>query len=494
MRPLFGVGSVPLRDRADYRCRRGNADLSFFAELEHFSANTAAIDAHGTPYRYGELVDAADTFGRALQTDRKSLVFILCRNNIETLAGYLGTLRAGHTGVLLAANTDRGLMANLLELYRPDFIWGPSDRGGDARFTWKGYALSAGPSPREEAIHPELALLLSTSGSTGSPKMVRLTAANLEANAQSIAEYLALDETERPITSLPMNYSYGLSVVNSHLKVGATLLLTDASIITRPFWTAFNDLKATSFAGVPYTYEMLRRIKFFTMDLPGLRTMTQAGGKLTPEFAREFAEYAAANQLRFFIMYGQTEATARISYVPPEQAVEKHRSIGVAIPRGELRLIDGDGNPITQPGVDGELVYTGPNVMLGYAQSSADLVKGNELNGELHTGDIARFDDDGFYYVTGRKKRFIKIFGNRVNLDEIEHYLKGRGYVSVCGGRDDLLCVATTEPGKVDEIKKLVTATYGFHHTAVRVAEVAEILKSASGKIQYERIFEGMLD
>ncbi|HKK20272.1 MAG TPA: AMP-binding protein, partial [candidate division Zixibacteria bacterium] len=249
----------------------------------------------------------------------------------------------------------------------------------------------------------------------------------------------------------------------------------------------------TSFSGVPYTYEVLRRFKFFEMKLPTLKSMTQAGGKLTAKFAQEFAEFSHKKGITFFVMYGQTEATARISYLPPKDNLTKYASIGIAIPGGELSLIDETGNSIDRPDVDGELVYRGPNVMLGYAEGEADLSKGDELEGKLITGDIARFDDEGYFYITGRKKRFVKIFGNRVNLDEIEHHLKAAGYSCVCGGRDDLLCIATTDPGKADEIKNRVTQKYSFHHSAVKVIEVKEILKSSSGKIQYEQIFEKVL-
>jgi acyl-CoA synthetase (AMP-forming)/AMP-acid ligase II len=346
---------------------------------------------------------------------------------------------------------------------------------------------------RPAGINPNLTLLLSTSGSTGSPKMVRLTGDNVDANASSIAEYLRLDAEERPITALPMHYSFGLSIINSHLRVGATLLMTGDSIITRGFWDFFTTQRATSFSGVPYTYEILRRIKFFDKELPSLQTLTQAGGKLTPVFAQEFAEFAQKREIDFYIMYGQTEATARISYLPPREAVRKYKSIGIAIPHGTLSVIADDGKVIDRPEVDGELVYRGPNVMMGYAEGEADLSRGDELHGELRTGDLAHFDADGYFYITGRLKRFIKIYGNRVNLDEIEHWLKSLSYIAVCGGRDDLLCVATTDRGKSAEIAGRITSTYGFHHSVIRVIEVGEILKNSSGKIQYDKMFSGLL-
>jgi long-chain acyl-CoA synthetase len=492
--------------------------MRFYEGLHRFAGNLAAIDVKGREYTYSELIEESDRFGQALASGRKNLVFVLCGNNFESMVGYFGTLRSGNAVILLAADTDTELMANLVKLYRPDYLWRPATAsdlaerlqeklakhfptaqaegagGAGQSAYWHGdYCLECHQVERQIAINPDLALLLSTSGSTGSPKAVRLTGDNVDANAASIAEYLKLDAAERPITALPMHYSFGLSIINSHLRVGATLLLTNDSIVTRSFWDFFNRHKATSFSGVPYTYEVLRRFKFFEMSLPSMKTMTQAGGKLTPKFAQEFAEFSHQKGIDFYIMYGQTEATARISYLPPRDNLTKYHSIGIAIPQWELRLIDEQGRPITTPGVDGELVYRGPNVMMGYAEGEADLAKGDELNGELKTGDVARFDDEGYFYITGRMKRFIKIFGNRVNLDEIEHHLKSLGYVSVCGGKDDLLCVATTDRGKAAEIKNTIVNKYGFHHTAVRAIEVDEILKSSSGKIQYERMFEGIL-
>jgi acyl-CoA synthetase (AMP-forming)/AMP-acid ligase II len=467
--------------------------MKFYKDLERFADSTVAIDSKGCRYTYWQLVEESARFSARLSKNRKNLVFILCANDIESMVAYIGTLRSGNTAALLAANTNPELLSNLIRLYQPDYIWRSDADDGKVVYEYKSYRLIHSDVERNITINPDLALLLSTSGSTGSPKMVRLTGDNLEANAASIAEYLKLDATERPITSLPMYYSFGLSVINSHMKAGATILLTNDSIVIRPFWDFFDKYEATSFSGVPYTYEILRRFKFLEKPLPSLRTMTQAGGKLTPKFALEFAEFSRKKGVDFYIMYGQTEATARISYLPLKDNLLKHKSIGIAIPRGELSLIDSDGRPITKPGVDGELVYRGPNVMLGYAESEKDLVKGDELHGELKTGDIAQFDEDGYFYITGRMKRFIKIFGNRVNLDEIEHYLKSEGYGTVCGGKDDLLCVATTDSGKGEEIKIIIIRKYGFNHTTVKVIEVERIPKSSSGKVQYERVFAEIL-
>jgi len=224
-------------------------------------------------------------------------------------------------------------------------------------------------------------LLLTTSGSTGSPKLVRLSAKNLQSNAAAIAEYLGLTREERAITVLPMNYTYGLSVINSHLHSGARILLTNAPVIQKPFWEFFHLQEATSLVGVPYTYAMYHRMGLFKMELPSLRYMTQAGGKLPAAMVKEFAQWARTRGIRFFVMYGQTEATARMSYLPPDRVIEKTASVGVAIPGGRFSILDANNREITQSGVDGELVYRGPNVSLGYAESRADLEKEDENNG-----------------------------------------------------------------------------------------------------------------
>ena len=194
----------------------------------------------------------------------------------------------------------------------------------------------------------------------------------------------------------------------------------------KQFWNFFSEYNATSFGGVPYTYEMLDKLRFYRMKLPSLRYMTQAGGKLLPELHKKFAEYAEQNNKKFIVMYGQCEATARMGYLPYEKSVEKCGSMGIAIPGGKFRLIDVNGDNINEPFITGELVYEGDNVTLGYAECTDDLAKGDERHGVLYTGDMARFDKDGYYYIVGRKKRFLKVYGNRVSLDEIDMLIKGR--------------------------------------------------------------------
>ena len=429
-------------------------------DIDKYSINVAIITDAGERLTYAEL--ASHVAQRAVELERGVLRFCLCKNDIASVVEYLACLEAGAPVVMLDANKDSETIENLRQIYKPGIT----------------------------RCHPNLALCLTTSGSTGSPKLVRLTKRNIISNAESIAEYLQIDEHERPITMLPMYYSYGLSIINSHLIKGATILLTDKTYAQREFWNFLRDQQATSMSGVPYTWEMLKRLRFFRMDLPSVKTMTQAGGKLNAEIAKEYIDNAAASGKRFIVMYGQTEATARMSYLPWSDAPRKFSSIGIAIPGGEFSLESDQSsafsiqNSVTQ----GELVYRGPNVSMGYAECAEDLSKGDENHGVLHTGDMARVDEDGFYYITGRKKRFVKIWGNRCNLDAVEQIVKQVTSSCAVVGVDDQITVFVTKEGLEAEIKNLLASKTGLNSKAFAVRTIDAIPVKDSGKIDYPQL------
>ena len=276
-----------------------------------------------------------------------------------------------------------------------------------------------------------------------------------------------------------MSYSYGLSVINSHLHAGATIVFTEDGVLRREFWDAVDRYGCTSFAGVPYTYQMLLQTGLLSKKGSSLRTLTQAGGRLEERYIQQMHELAVARGWRFFVMYGQTEATARISYVPFEQLGNKVGSVGIAIPGGSLAVDDDTG----------ELVYSGSNVMLGYAECRQDLAQGDELHGVLRTGDLARQDADGYFYITGRLKRFLKMFGKRFNLDDVEKILSGCVESSVaCYGRDDLLMAAVEDCENPDAISRIMCETFDLPRTAVKVVAVKELPRTANGKLDYQRL------
>lgn len=452
-----------------------------------------AISDKGDSVSYKDMISFSSQMKDLIP--ERSLVFSFCHNQIGSLMGYEAFLSNQIVPLLLSADLDVQLMKELLETYRPNYLWMPKDmelEGIQDKSVLEAYDYKLTSFCEEKIeLYKDLALLLTTSGSTGSAKLVRQTYTNIESNAKSIATYLELDETERPITMLPMNYTYGLSVINSHLLVGATILMTDESYAQKGFWNFFKEQEATSIVGVPFTYEILKKMRFFRMELPSLRYMTQAGGKLLPELHREYAQYAIENHKRFYVMYGQTEATARMSYLPYEKSLEKYGSMGIAIPGGTFHLIDVDGNTITEPEQVGELVYEGPNVTLGYAQCQEDLSKGDERGGVLITGDMAKRDADGYYYIVGRKKRFLKIYGNRVNLDECERMIQGQftDMECVCVGEDDHMQIFVTKKGLDTEIIQFVSEKTGLNFKAFEVKYIEEIPKNDAGKKQYKELY-----
>ena len=394
---------------------------------------------------------------------------------------------------MLDSSLNQDLLDNLIDTYKPKYIWAPEKNnsvfiGGEIQFNILGYSLIKLSQNRIYKLHEELGLLLSTSGSTGSPKLVRLTYESIYSNALAISNYLSIDQNERPITSLPMHYSFGLSIINSHLIEGATILLTKNSLIEREFWSFLQSHRATSLSGIPYSFEILKKIRFFKMNLPFLKTITQAGGKLSDNLNTEFSEFCKKKRIRFFIMYGQTEATARMSYLPFKNSISKIGSIGIPIPGGEFSLIDENGITIEENNIEGELVYKGKNVSLGYAFCLEDLSKGDENNGVLFTGDMAKRDSDGYYYIVGRKKRFIKLFGNRINLDETERLIKNIIPDCASSGQDDDMIVYITDKSRVDEVKNYLCQKTGINPRAFTIRYISEIPKNSSGKTIYSKL------
>ena len=414
-------------------------------------------EASGRSWTHAELDAEVALRAEALAGER-SLLFCRCGVDAGTVLNYLAALRAGHAVALLDDRARPETLASLEAHYRPQLVLHP-DGTVDRR-------------PGRIDLHPELSVLLPTSGTTGSPKLVRLSAANMEANARSIATYLELGPDERAIASLPFHYSYGLSVLNSHLLAGASVVIPAEGIMRPAFWDAFERYECTSFAGVPYSYAVIERSGWDRRELPTLRTMTQAGGALDPSLAVSLHGRLAERGARFVVMYGQTEATARIAYVPSDRMLDKPGSIGVPIPSGELWV------------QDGELFYRGPNVMLGYATERADLARGDELGGVLATGDLGVMDDDGFFFVTGRLKRIAKVYGVRLSLDDIEARLRPGGPVAAISAPGERIRVFV-EGGRSEGLGRELASAFGLLPRTFDVRDVDALPVTGSGKIDY---------
>ncbi len=456
-----------------------------------FNPKGTIIEENGKIHQVQQILAKGDHFFSAISSG--SLVLLLCQNQYESVFFYINAIEKGVVPILVDAESDALIVNGLIKEYHPDYIFTPSTKG--VKFenylvenNLGNYNLLKSDRQSSVTLNPELALLLSTSGTTGSPKLVRLSYNNLVSNASSISEYLGLDSSATAISSLPMNYSFGLSIINSHLFAVGSVVLTTESITQRGFWDLFKNFKVTSLSGVPYTFEILKKFRLLNAELPSLKMLTQAGGKLSNELVEHFAQFSTSKGIQFFVMYGQTEGTARLSYLTPESTIDKLGSIGRPIPNGEFHIIDEFGNKIDQPGTAGELVYTGPNVMLGYAECKGDLTLGDENKGRLQTGDIALFDEQGFYFIVGRIKRFIKLFGNRVNLDDLESLLLDRGVQSACVGKDNALVIYIIKPEDYDLVKDFLTQKLMIHFSVFDIRIIEKIPKNTSGKTLYSKL------
>ena len=470
--------------------------MKLFQWVTQDPERTLALTERGERLCYGDIAEATTRFDGALGHD---LLFALCRNSPGALLGYLGAMNSRAVPLLLDAAMDASLLRELAERYRPGFCLLPAERAEELRgmfpvgekcFTlWDMELWRTGwTGPK---LHPDLKLLLTTSGSTGSPKLVRISKTNLDSNAASIAAYLELDEGERPITSLPLFYSYGMSVVNSHVLRGAALLLTERTVLDRGFWALAQREGASSMAGVPYTYALMERLRMTELVPDALRTLTQAGGRLPETLHRSLGGWCRRTGRRFYVMYGQTEASPRMAYLPPDFTLEKCGSMGIAIPGGRLSLADENGKTIETPDTVGELIYEGPNVSMGYAQTPEDLCLGDCNRGVLHTGDMARRDTEGFYYIVGRLRRFIKLQGKRISLDELETQLRDRlGIETACYGADQDLRVLAERPGE-EGLRALGACLFDTMQLPERLTHIEttdRIPKTAAGKTRYPQV------
>ncbi|WP_205855610.1 AMP-binding protein [Phytoactinopolyspora endophytica] len=455
--------------------------VPFVQDLAVHGDRLAVVTADGE-LSYTQLAERVQACAERLGTARR-LVLIAGVNRLDSLVTYLAALSAGHVALLATPAHAASVAAR----YDPDVVAGETgsesggESGSEAGRIWR---LDERRRTSMHDMHPDLALLMSTSGSTGSPKLVRLSHENVRSNAESIATYLGIRGTDRAATALPMHYCYGLSVINSHLARGAGIILTDLSVVDGCFWELFRQNRGTTFPGVPHTFDLLDRVGFADMDLPHLRYLTQAGGRLSADRVRYYAELGRERGWDLFVMYGQTEATARMAYLPPDLAAAHPDTIGVPIPGGSFTLRplpDGDG---PEPA---ELVYEGPNVMLGYAQTPADLSLPRTVT-SLRTGDLARRTDAGLYQILGRRGRFVKLAGLRVDLQHVETLLADRGVAACCAGRDGELAIAVEGDHDPSQLARHVADVCTLPPRSVRVCLVERIPRLASGKPDYEAV------
>jgi acyl-CoA synthetase (AMP-forming)/AMP-acid ligase II len=452
----------------------------------------ALIDAAtGALYTYADVATRVRDVAARLGGDG-GLVAIFADNSLHTVIHYLAALQRGLAVAFVDPELRSDHATRLLQAYRPDMVIYPVTRRPDLprryRTVEQGLARSMDPV---EPVHADLAILLTTSGSTGSAKMVRLSRRNVLANAAAIGESLDLTHADRAMTTLPLHYSFGLSILNSHLLSGAGVVVGPADLLAPAFWQCLAEHHVTSFAGVPFAYQTLRRLGFDAWDAPTLTTMTQAGGRLDEQTVDYFSDLMRARNGRFFVMYGQTEASPRMACFAASHRPDKRGSVGPALPGGQF-VVRGDAGESVAPGTVGDIFYQGPNVMMGYAQCRADLALGDGTGDTLDTGDIGFLDEDGYLHITGRTKRIAKIAGVRISLDEVERLLDRHGPVGVvelptqqlgvyCAWGDDDALVAARQ--QICRDLKIPPGT-------VRFTRVDALPTLANGKPDYRRLVQ----
>ena len=463
-------------------------------DFQSYSDRPALICDHGETITYKDLLTLGCELADIDQGRPRPLVMMLCRNTPGALYGYGALQSSGYPLLMISAEIPAQLQRQVMNQYRPAMIFVPEKLRGEYAHlqtirTVRDYLLLKTNYPSGYPVDPRLCQLLTTSGSTGSVKYVRQSRTNVMFNASAIADYLGLTQEDRSITSLPLQYTYSLSMLHAAFLRGAATVVTSYGLLDNEFWDLMEDQEVTLFHGVPNTYEIMYKMEMFSEDFPALKTLTQAGGKLNRELHAFVADYARTQGKKFIVMYGQSEATAAITWLPAEKSFEKAGSVGIVIPGGTVSLQSEDGNTVTAPHVQGEIVYFGDNVSMGYALGGEDLNKGDERGGLLRTGDLGEFDEDGFLYIVGRLKRVIKISGHRISLDEIdENILKELNIFCVSSGTDDHLVIFVTSESDRDAVNAWIRKDIHVVRNCFETAVIAEFPKNESGKILYGKL------
>ena len=326
----------------------------------------------------------------------------------------------------------------------------------------------------------DLAVIIFTSGSTGTPKGVMLSHYNLRYNTDSIIKYLQLKNSDRVMVILPFSYCFGASLLHTHLRVGGQIVLNNMFMFPGKVLDEINDKECTNFAGVPSVFSiLLRRSPLKKMKFPTLRLVQQAGGKLTNNYIEELRE--ALPTTKIYVMYGQTEATARLSYLPPQEVLRKIGSIGKGIPDVVLKIVDKTGAELSF-GEVGEIIAKGDNIMKGYFKD-LEMTSSTVKNGWLHTGDLAKMDEEGYLYLMAREKEIIKVGGKRVSPKEIEEVILSIPEVVDCtikGVEDEIL----------GEALKAVVVVDGSCDVDVIKTQIIKLSKEKLALFKSPQVFE----
>ncbi|MDA7713976.1 AMP-binding protein [Candidatus Pelagibacter sp.] len=459
--------------------------MNLLNKIKYFGKKIAIIDHNENKFTYTQITELEEKISKYIK--KKSLVFILSGNNLETIIFYLAALKNNCAIHFIDKNTNYQLIQKLILKYKPNYIFSNKEiknRNYKKQLEFYNYSIFFQKKFLNLKVNKNLSILLSTSGTTGTTKLVRQSHKNYISNTKSIIKGLKIKKNYSTITTLPISYTFGLSIINTHLFAGTTIILNENSVLQKDFWDKYKKYLPKTIYGVPFTYELITKIGLKKLFHNNLKFIAQAGGHLNEKIFVEIANFAKKKSVNFFSMYGQTEGTARMSILDSKYSLHKIGSIGKPIYGGSFFLVNSDGKIIKKPNQVGELMYRGNNVCLGYANSLSDLKKGDENKKIISTGDLAKFDEANFYYIVGRIKRFIKIFGNRISLDDVELIFEKMGYKVICGNKDDSLIINYVDK-KLDKIKiiKDLSKILRINTRFINLDLIKEFKTNSSGKV-----------
>jgi long-chain acyl-CoA synthetase len=467
--------------------------MTLFKNLEEFKNKKALLSKTIGSITYKDLVRFAYRHKKIFP--KRAFIILISDNSISALLYYISAIRNNFIVMMVDIKTPEKEMINLIDLYKPAFVVGPtkviekSKLNLNDRFD-KNYEYSTYKTgyKNNNKINKSISLLLPTSGSMGSPKFVKLTKANLKFNSEAIIKYLNIRGSDRAITTMPLSYSYMISIINTHLDKGSSIYVTNHSIMQKEFWSIYKKNKITSLSGVPYMYKIFLKLGLKNLYTKSLKIFTQAGGNLDKNSTSIMINFCKKNKIKFIPMYGQTEASPRISYLDWRYVKKKIGSIGKNIHGTKMWIENEDGKKIKETNVVGEIVFKGKNVFMGYCESPNDLIKGNEKNGVLKTGDLAHIDKDGFFFIEGRKVRIAKVFGIRISLDELEEKIKDIGYDVVCKNFNDKITIYYLKGQNIEKNLSKISNITGLSKLAFHFISLAEFPRTAVGKINHAKL------
>ncbi len=457
-------------------------------DFDKYSNNIALISENNL-FTYKNLLD----FTKELNSKKKlrSLILFICDNSLSSYLGYISFLFNNDVQIIIDEN-NKNNYHDIIRKYKPNYIWCRKKISLEmkveliSKFNFNNYNLYE-LNNKNVKLHKELLLLCTSSGTTGNPKFIKQSQKNIFSNTKSIIKYQNLNNSYTSITTLPLSYTFGMSCINTLLTVGAKIVISNHSLLQKEFWQIFKKHEITILNGVPFTYNILEKLKFFNKP-NNIKIFTQAGGKLSDYMQLKISKFCRNNKSKFFIMYGQAEATTRISYLPSKYSIKKIGSAGIPVDGGKIKILNNNLKLIRKKNIVGDIHYNGPNVCMGYSFAQNDLKKNYEWKNGIITGDIGKIDEENFLYITGRKKRFAKLYGLSINLDDIEKIIL-QSYdnidVASISEKDKIIVFYNKKILKL-KILKLLSNKININQKSFELFFIKKISKLNNGKTDYQ--------